>query len=102
MQSTVIKGILEDELDRSYRMLYTYEEKMLTLPKGSIFVRKRGTREYCYLNYRESNKVISKYIGSQDSDDVANIKRDIEERKRIAGLIKNIKIEIAEIRKALK
>lgn len=101
MQSIVIKGILEDELDRSYRMLRTYEEKMLTLPKGSIFIRKRGEREYCYLNYRENNKVISKYIGSHDSEAVDILKRNIQERKRISGLIKNIKIEIAEIRKAL-
>ncbi len=34
-----------------------------TLLKGSIFKRKTGNQEYLYLNYRNGERVISKFSG---------------------------------------
>lgn len=43
MESVIIKGILEDELERNKRMLKTYMDKYEALRKGSIFVRTKGS-----------------------------------------------------------
>lgn len=102
MESVIIKGILEDELERSKRMLNTYVEKYNTLRKGSLFVRTIGGSQYCYLNYREGKKVISEYIGPIDCKEAQELKNQIEERKRVKKLIKDIQLEQKEIERALK
>lgn len=58
MESVIIKGILEDELERNKRMLKTYMDKYEALRKGSIFVRTKGSGQYCYLNYRDGSRVL--------------------------------------------
>jgi len=102
MESTIIKGILEDELERTRRMLNTYVEKYNSLKKGSIYVRTIGGSRYSYLSYRDGKKVISEYIGPAGCKEEKNIKDQIEERKRIKNLIKDMKLEQKEIERALK
>ena len=102
MESVIIKGILEDELERNKRMLKTYMDKYEALRKGSIFVRTKGSGQYCYLNYRDGSRVVSEYIGSPDSPEVQDIKEQIEERKRVKQIIKDMKLEQKEIERALK
>lgn len=101
MESVIIKGILEDELEHK-RMLKTYMDKYEALRKGSIFVRTKGSGQYCYLNYRDGSRVVSEYIGSPDSPGVQDIKEQIEERKRVKQIIKDMKLEQKEIERALK
>ena len=102
MESVIIKGILEDELERNKRMLKTYMDKYEAIRKGSIFVRTKGSGQYCYLNYRDGSRVVSEYIGSPDSPEVQDIKEQIEERKRVKQIIKDMKLEQKEIERALK
>lgn len=102
MKSVIIKGILEDELERTKRMLNTYVEKYNTFRKGSLFIRSIGGNQYCYLNYREGKKVISEYIGPLGCKEAEKLKEQIEERKRIKKLIKDMQIEQKEIERALK
>ena len=70
--------------------------------KGSIFVRTKGSGQYCYLNYRDGSRVVSEYISSPDSPKVQDIKEQIEERKRVKQIIKDMKLEQKEIERALK
>lgn len=102
MESIIIKGILEDELERNKRMLNTYTEKYNTLRKGSLFVRTIGDGQYCYLNYREGKRVISEYIGPAGCKEAQELIEQIEERKRIKNLIKDMKLEQKEIERVLK
>ena len=53
-----------DELERNHRLVARYEKELETLPKGSIIKRKIGNQEYSYLNYRNGERVISKFSAS--------------------------------------
>ena len=101
-KSTVIRGVLEEELERNGRMKKRYLDEIEQLPKGSVMLRKIGNQEYFYLKYRENNKVISKYIGQKTEIDIKEIKEKILKRKHIEGVIKNLSLEEKEILKALR
>ena len=101
-KSTVIRGVLEEELERNGRMKKRYLDEIEQLPKGSVMLRKIGNQEYFYLKYRENNKVISKYIGQKTEIDIKEIKEKILKRKHIEGVLKNLSLEEKEILKALR
>ena len=102
MKSEVIQAVLEDELDRNQRLILRYEKEIENLPKGSIFHRKIGNQEYLYLNYRDGKKVISKFLGKPDSFNSEELVFQLNKRKEYVQLVKKLKIEQAELKKALK
>lgn len=79
-----------------------YLEEMGKLPKGSIVKRKLGNQEYYYLTYRENRKVIAKYIGKKDETDIVKLQSDIKKSRHLQEVIKNLKQEEKEIKKALR
>lgn len=92
-----IDVILEKEKKRNEYMQEVYMNALLQLPKGSLFIKRINGREYCYLRYREKEKVILKYAGTIDQID--NLKSMIEERKRLVRLIDMLKKENKRIQK---
>lgn len=101
-QKTVIHGVLEEELDRNNRMKERYIQEIAKLPKGTILLRKIGNREYYYLKFREGKKNIAKYIGKKNEIDIKELEVQIEKRKHLESVIKNLNQEEKEIRKALR
>ena len=57
-----IDVILEKEKLRNENMQLEYMKRISELPKGSLVVRKLNGREYCYLRYREGEKVPKQHI----------------------------------------
>ena len=53
---------------------------------------------YYYLKYRNGQKVCAKYIGV-NPEDIALIEEQLERRKVVEGLVKELKAEQAKIRK---
>lgn len=102
MKSEVIQAVLKDELDRNQRLILRYEKEIENLPKGSIFHRKIGNQEYLYLNYRDGKKVISKFLGKPDSFNSEELVFQLNKRKEYVQLVKKLKIEQKELKKALK
>ena len=81
MKSEVVKAVFQDELERNHRLVARYEKELETLPKGSIFKRKIGNQEYLYLNYRDEERVISKFLASfcaVKSPETTNIREIID------------------------
>lgn len=101
-KTTVIRGVLEEELARNERMKNRYMIELEKLPKGSIILRKIGNQEYYYLTYRENKKVVAKYIGKKEETDIEELHDSIKKRKHLLEVIKNLKQEEKEIRKALR
>jgi hypothetical protein len=101
-EKTVIRSVLEEELGRNIRMSAAFSQKAGEMPHGSLMTRKIGNYEYCYLKYRAGKKTIAKYLGKKGSVDIAGIRKGIAERKQIEQLLKRLKIEKAEIEKALR
>jgi hypothetical protein len=75
-----------------------YCRQILSLPKGTLTVKKLGSGEYWYLKYREGKKIITKYIG-KISDSVIEIEKQIALRRTLEKMLKELEAELALIRK---
>ena len=87
---SAVFSVLQDELERNRRMQSRYRLEIDQLPKGSLYLRKINHQQYYYLNYREHNKVVSKYLGKHDEPKIDEVKKHIEERKLYEGLLKKL------------
>jgi len=97
---SISKNILSEEHENLLRQLNRFMDEKKRLPKGSIRMKSIRKKKYPYLQYKENGKVKSKLI--KQDDDIDEIIKKIERRKIIEVRIRNIKVEIREIEKALK
>ena len=77
-----VRDMLEEELERNGRACAAYEAEIARLPRGSVEVRRRGSREYCYLKYRDGSRVVTEYAGPAEK--VEGELRSAVERRRAA------------------
>ena len=94
----LIYSVLEDERKRNEYMLDKYEKELSLLPKGKITPKITKANTYYYLKYRDGKKVCAKYIGMNE-EDVALIKEQLDRRKVVEGIVKELKAEKEKIRK---
>ena len=99
---SVLKKALKEERQRLKAMLMTYKKEIATLPKGTIQYKNINGKVYPYLTYRDigangEKKVRTVYIKKQDLDQVL---RKLEKRKKILQYIKDIEEDLDIIRKA--
>jgi predicted NodU family carbamoyl transferase len=99
---SVVFGVLQDELNRNRRMQSRYRQEIDQLPKGSLYLRKINHQEYYYLNFRQKDKVVAKYLGKQDEPKIEEVKKRISERKRYEDLLKKLGREEKLLMKALR
>ena len=100
--NSVVFGVLQDELERNRRMQNRYRQEISQLPKGSLFQRKIGEHQYYYLNYRDKSRVVSKYLGRLDAQNIEDVRRNISERKRYEDLLRKLRDEEKFIEKAIR
>ena len=101
MKSDLVKSVFQDELERTDRLIRRYEEEVSSLPKGSLFKRKIGNQEYVYLNYRESDKVVSKFLGNAREVQTEELKQKLQERKKLVLLLKKLNADKKALEKEL-
>lgn len=94
-----ISEIIIREKERLTELKSSYENQLERLPKGSVQKKVQNGKVYYYLAFRDSNRVITKYIGG-DSE-AKKIKEQVEKRKHAVAMIKKIKEELKRIEKAL-
>ena len=99
---SVLKGILEEELQRNMHKQELFSREFLKYPKGSLVVVKVHDDLYLYRKYRKGAKVISLYIGPLGSDNANNAYSERAQYLKLKMDIKNLKREEIAIRKALK
>lgn len=88
------------EAKRMTALRETYEKQLVNLPKGSLRVKERNARKYFYLTYRRDGKVVSEYVGNDEST-IADLKEQLERRKGVESLLKSIKKELVLMNKVL-
>ncbi|MGI6011808.1 MAG: hypothetical protein ACOX8H_09985 [Ruminococcus sp.] len=93
----ILSTILQEK-ERIDCMLVKYQEKLGTLPKGTISEKKVKQSTYFYLKYREGKKVISRYIPQKD---VEAVREQVEKRRHIETMIRSLQEERAIAEKAL-
>ena len=94
----LIYSVLEDERKRNEYMLERYEKELSRLPKGKITPKITKVNTYYYLKYRDGQKVCAKYIGMKE-EEIALIAEQLERRRVVEGLVKELKAEQAKIKK---
>jgi len=99
--NTVFYGVVVEEKGRNLERQEAYLKEIELLPKGYIVAKNRGTKKYYYLQYRSGSKVMSEYIGN-DETDVENIRRGIAKRKHFQGLVKKLRHEYKQMCKVVK
>jgi len=98
-RSKIMNGVLDEEYERLVKLEKFYTEEIQKLPKGSIMERKINGKSYFYLKFRDqTGKVISKYIKKAD---LFGISSQINERKRMYNLLKQIIVDRKVLAKAL-
>jgi len=85
----VILDLLVAESRKNLQLQRELENNISRLPRGSIKERKVKDKTYYYLAYRESKKVINKYIGD-DLLQVKKLSRLILERKAFKNQLKQL------------
>jgi len=95
-----LKSILQEEYQRLKTLSDKYHEKINSLPRGSISIKKRNQKEYLYLAYRRQNKVRFKYIGTILSENSQAVLKEIELRKDYEYKLKQVKKNLLEIEMA--
>lgn len=83
---SVLRQILEEEVQRLKSLSKVYEKDIRKLPKGSISVKSYGNGEYAYLSFRKGEKIRHEYVGKSSSENVRELREKIEERRRLESL----------------
>jgi len=96
---SVLDEVLREEYDRLLRMRTAMELEYESLPKGSLCKKNIRGYECYYLQHREGEKIISKYIGA---DNVIEYSQKIEKRRNLKKQLSAIKEEMKKIERTLK
>lgn len=99
---SVIKGVLSEEIERLEKNILIYENKLSSLPRGTIFIIKVGNSSFVYRKRKENKKVISEYLGNIENEDVQKEIRLSNEYKRIKNNLRDCKLELSNLKKAYK
>jgi len=96
-----IKNIMREEHQRLQALCKKYINKIESLPKGSVSVKKRNQNEYLYLANRRDGKVKFDYIGPVGSEKARDIMEQVELRKDYKKKLKQVKSDLKEIEKVI-
>ena len=96
---SVLDEVLKEEYDRLVRIRSAMSLEYEALPKGSISKKNIRGCDCYYLQYREGNRVISKYIKKAELDELAAM---IERRKSLRKSLHDLDAEMKKIERSLK
>ncbi len=82
----IISTVMQEKQRIDY-MLAKYQEALAELPKGTISEKQVKDNTYYYLKYRDGKKIISKYIGKKE---IEELKQQIDRRRHIEAMIKSL------------
>lgn len=82
---SVLEEVLEEEYGKLVRLSRHMAEELASLPKGSMRAREIRGRNYCYLNFREEDKVRSQFISAVEMDE---IRSKLARRKELFAAMK--------------
>ncbi|MCR2035443.1 hypothetical protein [Adlercreutzia mucosicola] len=99
-ETNIIRDTLLEELERNERSQVIYAREIAVLPRGSVTVRMRAGHPYCYLKFREGDKVITQYVGPEEKVG-DELRGNVERRRSLQDVLKRLRREHAFIEKAL-
>lgn len=97
----VLFEVLDEEWRRLKDRISRYQKELEILPKGSLTLKKRRDRQYAYLNYREKQAVISKYLGEASTKVVKDYCEKIELRRKLEKGLREMRADMKAVEKVL-
>lgn len=95
---SILMEVLQEELDRLNRQQSVYEADLQELPKGYISKKNIRGKESYYLQHREGNKIVSKYISA---DELPEVEALVKRRKQLEASLRRVKQDQKKLRKVL-
>lgn len=89
---SLLTEAVSQEQQRIKCMMDRYQSELLSLPKGSLIIKKIKGNSYYYLQYRDGQKTISKYIG-KDDEKVHELQEKIKRRKHVQAMLRALQEE---------
>ncbi len=99
---SVLKSVLEEELERNIHKQVVFSNELSKYPKGSLVVSSIHGDSYLYRRYREGNKIKSEYIGPMDGEKAKKAYECRAKYIKIKEDLKNLLVEEKSLRKAIK
>ena len=96
-----IINIMKEERQRLQALHRKYSDKIDSLPKGTVSIKKRNKNEYLYLASRQEGKVKFDYIGALRSEKARKIMEQMKSRKDYELKLKQVKSDLREIEKVI-
>lgn len=95
---TVFESVLIEEYQRAGRILASIQEELERLPAGYLRKKIVNGKAYYYRQYRDGNKMVSKYVKKAE---VEKVRKLMEIRKEDEECVKEMKKTIKQIERAL-
>lgn len=98
---SVLKGVLEEELERNLQKQRVFSNELTKHPKGSLVVVKVHGDQYLYRKFRDGNRIVSIYVGPAKSAEAKKAYEDRDKYIKLKQDIRDLKEEEKKIRKAV-
>ena len=92
---------MQEEHQRLQALYQKYMDKIDSLPKGTVSIKRRNKNEYLYLANRRDGKVKFDYIGSIGSKNAREILEQVRFRKDYEQKLKQVKDDLKQIEKVV-
>ncbi len=99
--NSVLKGVLEEELERNLQKQRVFSNELAKYPKGSLVIVKVHGDKYLYRKYRDGHKIVSIYVAPINSDEARKAYEDRDKYVKLKQDIKDLKEEENKLRKAI-
>ena len=96
---SVLHTVLQEELERSERMKAAMQSELDALPKGYTSRKTIRGRRVHYLQKRQGDKIVSRYIPAAQLQDIEG---RIERRRQLRAAIREADENIKRLRRVLK
>jgi len=94
--------VVKEELERLNEAQIAYNAAIRREKQGTPQIKRVGKKDYLYLAERKGSKVQYKYIGHVDDKNALKILDSIKRRREYQELLKGVKSDLKEVRKALR
>jgi hypothetical protein len=94
--------VIEEEFERLKEAQQAYEAAIEKENQGSPQIKRGGRKDYLYLARRKAGKVKFSYIGNVEDNNARKVLDSIKKRREYEKLLKGVKSDIKEVRKALR
>lgn len=94
--------VIEEELERLNEAKRAYAAAIEKEKQGAPQTKRIGRKDYLYLARRNGDKIQFQYIGHSQDENSIKVLDSVKRRREYEELLKGVKNDIKEVRKALR